>query len=105
MGARGREIFFQGPYEGSPRLMVVSVAAGRGYAAPREADAAPRHARGRTDWRNQAVCLQQQRGLRYDVFPDGRRFVMIRGPDQEGTREIVVVQHFLEEVNRLAPRR
>jgi len=44
-------------------------------------------------------------GLRYDAFPDGKRFVMIRGPDQEGTREIVVVQNFLEEVNRLAPRR
>ncbi|MBI4264209.1 MAG: hypothetical protein HY657_07525 [Acidobacteria bacterium] len=41
-------------------------------------------------------------GPRYDVFPDGR-FLMLRGADRQGTREIVLVQNFLEEVRRLAP--
>lgn len=43
-------------------------------------------------------------GPRYDVFPDGR-LVMLRGTDPQGTREIVLVQNFFEEVNRLAPPR
>jgi hypothetical protein len=42
-------------------------------------------------------------GASYDVFPDGRRFVMSRGPDPQGEREIVLVQNFFEEVKRLAP--
>lgn len=37
-----------------------------------------------------------------DVLPDGR-FVMIRRLDQSGTREIVLIQTFVEELKRLAP--
>lgn len=44
-------------------------------------------------------------GARYDIFPDGKRFVIIRGADPQGTREIVLVQNFFEEVRRLAPAR
>jgi len=44
-------------------------------------------------------------GAGYDIFPDGQRFVMVRGADPQGTREIVVVQNFFEEVKRLAPAR
>ena len=43
-------------------------------------------------------------GIRYDVLPDGR-FVMIRGPDPNAAREIVVVQHWFEELKRLVPTR
>lgn len=35
----------------------------------------------------------------FDVLPDGR-FVMVRGADPLGTREIVLVQAFREEVRR-----
>ena len=44
-------------------------------------------------------------GAGYDIFPDGQRFVMVRGADPQGTREIVVVQNFFEEAKRLAPPR
>jgi len=44
-------------------------------------------------------------GPGYDIFPDGQRFVMIRGADPQGTREIVLVQHWFEELRRLAPPR
>jgi hypothetical protein len=44
-------------------------------------------------------------GSGYDVFPDGQRFVMVRGPDPQAAREIVVVQNVFEEVKRLAPSR
>jgi hypothetical protein len=39
-------------------------------------------------------------GASYDVLPDGR-FVMIRGSDPWGEREIVLVQNFFEEARRL----
>ena len=46
-----------------------------------------------------AVRASSNAGPRYDVLPDGR-FVMIRRVEQE-TREIVLVQHWFEEVKRL----
>jgi Tol biopolymer transport system component len=42
-------------------------------------------------------------GPQYDIFPDGR-FVMVRGPDPRAAREIVIVQHWFEELKRLVPR-
>jgi WD40 repeat protein len=39
-------------------------------------------------------------GRRWDILPDGR-FVMARGADVSSTREIVLVQHWFEEVKRL----
>ena len=41
-------------------------------------------------------------GTSFDVLPDGR-LVMIRGADQAGTREIIVVQNWFQELKRLAP--
>jgi hypothetical protein len=41
-------------------------------------------------------------GTGYDILPDGR-FVMVRRADPAGTREIVLVQNFVEELKRLAP--
>jgi hypothetical protein len=43
-------------------------------------------------------------GPGYDVLPGGG-FVMVRGVDTLGAREIVLVQNFFEEVSRLASRR
>jgi hypothetical protein len=39
------------------------------------------------------------------VFPDGQRFVMVKGADPRGTREIVLVQNWFEELKRIAPAR
>jgi len=41
-------------------------------------------------------------GPEYDVFPDGD-FVMLRGPSPGSVREIVLVQHWFEELKRLVP--
>jgi serine/threonine-protein kinase len=42
----------------------------------------------------------------YDVTPDGQRFVMIKeGSETDFQRAIVVVQHWFEELRRLAPTR
>jgi hypothetical protein len=48
--------------------------------------------------------LSNNAGPMFDVLPDGR-FVMVRGADPQGTREIVIVQHFGEEARRLTGRR
>ena len=45
-------------------------------------------------------------GRTYDVSPDGRRFLMVKeaGADQGDARpQIIVVQHWLEELKRLVP--
>ena len=45
-------------------------------------------------------------GRTYDVSPDGRRFLMIKeaGGDQGDARpQIIVVQHWFEELKRLVP--
>ena len=43
-------------------------------------------------------------GPEYDVFPDGD-FVMLRGPGPGSAREIVLVQHWFEEIKRMPPAR
>ena len=43
-------------------------------------------------------------GVTYDVSPDGQRFLMIKGPDSTTPRNLVIVQHFHEELKRLVPR-
>jgi Tol biopolymer transport system component/predicted Ser/Thr protein kinase len=40
-------------------------------------------------------------GPNYDVLPDGR-FLMHRGPDASGARELILVQNWFEELKRLA---
>jgi hypothetical protein len=41
-------------------------------------------------------------GARFDVARDGR-FLVARGADPENLREIVVVQNWFEELERMAP--
>jgi hypothetical protein len=44
-------------------------------------------------------------GRTYDISPDGQRFLMIKQGygDQAAPAQIVVVQHWLEELKRLVP--
>jgi Tol biopolymer transport system component len=96
----GKEIFFQGAFEGAERLMVVSVTPDRGtvrLGTPRRlldmrvpTPSGTIEAYGRSNvW-----------GPAYDIFPDGKQFVMIKGADAQGTREIVLVQNWFEELKR-----
>jgi serine/threonine protein kinase len=39
----------------------------------------------------------------YDVSPDGQRFLVVKRPANQVTPQIVVVQNWLEELNRLVP--
>jgi hypothetical protein len=40
----------------------------------------------------------------YDVSPDGQRFLMIKGTDQTAAPpQLIVVQHWVEELKRLVP--
>jgi Tol biopolymer transport system component len=101
----GTELFFQGTYDDAPRLMSVSVAPDGDsleLGAPKPL----------LDMRVTASsgAIEQYAGSNnvgpgYDVFPDGQRFVMIRGADPRGAREIVLVQNFFEEVKRLTAAR
>lgn len=50
--------------------------------------------------------MPSPQGRTYDVSPDGRRFLMIKeaGADQGDARtQIIVVQHWFEELKRLVP--
>jgi len=40
----------------------------------------------------------------YDVSTDGKRFLMVKQPANQAAPQIVVVQNWFEELNRLAPR-
>ena len=45
-------------------------------------------------------------GRTYDVSADGQRFLMIKGPgttDAGAPAQVVIVQHWLEELKRLVP--
>jgi serine/threonine-protein kinase len=52
-----------------------------------------------------ATMLPGLNGRMYDVSPDGRRFLMIKGGegDNPAPPQIVVVQNWFEELKRLAP--
>ena len=41
----------------------------------------------------------------YDVFPDGKHFLMIRSDNSSGSTELALVENWAEEVERLAPAR
>ena len=50
--------------------------------------------------------LSPQTGRMYDVSPDGRRFLLIKESRSEGAApppQLIVVQHWLEELKRLVP--
>ena len=101
----GRTLFFnQANYEGTPRLMAVSVTVTAdslrlGTPVPFLDMRVPTPA-----GIIEQYAASNNWGPRYDVFPDGR-LVMLRGADPQGAREIVLVQNFFEEVKRLAPPR
>ena len=92
----GRELFYQAPSIG-PTSTLMRV---------------PVEARGTVWSAGTPVALFQGRyftgtqGRAYDVSPDGRRFLMIKeaGADQGDARpQIIVVQHWTEELKRLVP--
>ena len=56
----------------------------------------------------QGRYFTETQGRTYDVSPDGRRFLMVKeaGADQGDARpQIIVVQHWFEELKRLVPTR
>jgi serine/threonine-protein kinase len=96
----GKALFFQGLDGGVPKLMSVSVAAdgeSLELGAPvslfdfRVADATGVF---------EQYAFSFNTGVQYDILPDGERFVMIRGADLAGAREIVVVQNWAAELER-----
>ena len=46
----------------------------------------------------------EQGGPNYDVSPDGERFLMIKDVEnRSASTQIVIVENWFEELNRLAP--
>jgi Tol biopolymer transport system component len=99
----GRELFFQSTADGVPRLMRVAVSmAGDRLQLGRPERLLDLRVPGPSGAIEQYANSTNQ-SVAYDVFPDGS-FVMIRGADPQGAREIVVVKNFYEEVRRLTSR-
>jgi hypothetical protein len=94
----GKELFFQnGPVE--PKLMAVSVTyEGDSLRLGKPTPLFNFRVPGTTGVMEQYVGSNNG-GVGYDILPDGR-FVMIRGADQAGTREIVLVQNWFNELRR-----
>jgi serine/threonine protein kinase/Tol biopolymer transport system component len=99
----GKELFFQGSAGGVEKLMAVSVTAeGNGLRLGEPAalfDLRAPDATGTIERYQQSNNV----GAGYDVLPDGKRFVMARNADSSRRREIVLVQHWFEELDRLVP--
>jgi serine/threonine-protein kinase len=101
----GRELFFQGLHEGVWKLMAVSVTSeGESLRLGQPAPLFDLRLSGPTGVVEQ-YGLSGNAGAGYDILPNGQRFVMTKGADPEGTREITLVQHWFEELRRLAPPR
>ncbi len=79
----GRELFFKS----HGKLMTLPVAAGAGFA--------PGNARPLFSVAQYASAINRPQ---YDVGPDDRRFVMIRRPVSEARQEVVLVEHFFEDL-------
>jgi Tol biopolymer transport system component len=96
----GRTLFYESAQTGERTLMSVPVPVDGGTlklgTASRVVSLAPA---GGAEYGQSAYS-----GPQYDVFPDGD-FVMLRGPGPGSAREIVLVQHWFEEVKRMAPAR
>ena len=100
----GRELFFEGIADGARKMMAVAVTpAGAslrlGRPMPLFDLRVPGPAGGIEEY-----AIVSNSGAGYDVLPDGR-FVMVRGADPSGTREIVLVHHWFEELKRLVLRK
>ena len=96
----GRTLFYESAQTGERTLMSVPVPVDGGTlklgTASRVVSLAPA---GGAEYGQSAYS-----GPQYDVFPDGD-FVMLRGPGPGSAREIVLVQHWFEEVKRMPPAR
>jgi serine/threonine-protein kinase len=93
-GSRGQELFYFGP-DGA--LMRVATADGLEWTAGAPTKALEGH---------YAVNTSGLSNRNFDIAPDGQRFLMLKafGSDATSTApQIVVVQHFDEELKRLMP--
>ena len=97
-----RELFFSGPYEGTPKLMVASVAEdGETLRIGVPTPLLDMRVIG-PEGAFFAYLGASNNGPSYDILPDGQRFVMVRLPDAPEL-EIILVQNFFEELKRLVP--
>jgi len=98
----GKELYFNGVSEGVPKMMAVAVTPdGASLRLAKPVPLFDLRVTGPTGVIEQYVDRLSS-GAGYDILPDGR-FVMVRGPDPIGTREIVLVLNWFEELKRLAP--
>jgi hypothetical protein len=51
----------------------------------------------------QYATLSSAGGRTYDVSADGKRFLLVKRPANQAAPRIIVVQHWFEELRRLAP--
>ena len=95
----GDELFFTSAYEGEPSLMAVSVTVeGATLSLGTPTPMFALRVLGPTGT-IERYGLSDNLGAGYDIFPDGQRFVMSRGPDPS-VREIVLVTNFFEELRQ-----
>jgi Tol biopolymer transport system component len=95
----GKEIFFQGQDQGEGKVMAVAVTAvGDRLELGKPTPLFTMRSPGSNGVLDQYAGSNNQ-GLRYGLLPDGR-FVMERGASSSSTREIVLVQHWFDELRR-----
>ena len=98
----GKELYFSGMDAGAPSMMVVSVTPdGASLRLGKPVPLFANRVAGPTG-AIEEYAGSGNSGPGYDILPDGR-FVMVRGADPLGAREIVIVQHWFEELKRLVP--
>jgi Tol biopolymer transport system component len=96
----GKELYFQGLEGGVPKLVSVLLTAdGESFELGAPIGLFDLRVLG-AEGVFETYAFSFNTGAQYDVFPDGERFVMIRGADAAGAREIVVVQNWAEELER-----
>ena len=85
-GPDGRELFYLNP----PDVMVVEVETEDVFTrgTPRRLFSLDPYVPGNTNW---------------DISPDGQRFLMIKETDEVAANEIIVVQHWFEELKARVP--
>ena len=99
----GKELYFQGGVAGVPKLMAVSVTPeGDALRLGKPVPLFDLRTPGPVGTA-EVYAIAGNLGAAYDVLPDGKRLVMVRGADPEGTRQIVLVQNWFEELKRPVP--
>jgi hypothetical protein len=100
----GRQLFFASSQSAEPVIMGASVTwQGNAFTLGPSSIVLRRRARGPSGDIEQYAGGANW-GPGYDVMPDGR-FLVLRGPDPQGAREIVLVQQWFDELRRIAPGR